>query len=359
MRSLNIDYQPRLDHLRLLAALLVFVFHCYHSLYGHWHARPQAWVFGWIIEGHTGVSLFFVLSGYLFMSIAARHSGPLHYWRFLRNRLLRIFPLFLFIFFVAISLSRDAFRAADWGYLLFSNLGKAPTSNHFITGAAWTISIEFTFYLIFPFLARFALERGPFYLVRLVLLLALFKLGAYFAVVRPLHLYYSTLLGRLDQFLIGMAAAFLSLRLEAAERCLGGGWLLASLFLVWGAVACQSRFFSYFDADQHTPFWIFWGSLEAVCWAGLILAYRHWRGHLRPTLSRLLGAGGSLTFSFYLWHALIIFLWQKLVGEVHWTGCWRFDFLLQVLLLAFLSGGVAQLSYRTIEEPFLALRGRY
>ena len=75
-------------------------------------------------------------------------------------------------------MQRDVFRAPDVLYVLFSNIGKPPTSEHFITGAAWTISVEFTFYLVFPFLARFVRAEGVGYLLRLIALMALVKLAA-------------------------------------------------------------------------------------------------------------------------------------------------------------------------------------
>jgi peptidoglycan/LPS O-acetylase OafA/YrhL len=359
MKSVNIDYLPRLDHLRLLAAALVFVFHVYHVLYGHWQPNTDSWMFGWIIEGHTGVSLFFVLSGYLFMTIALRHGGAINYRGFMRNRFLRIFPLFLFIFFVAISLSRDSFRSADWGYLFFSNLGQAPTSNYFITGAAWTISVEFTFYLIFPFLARFSVTRGSGYLGRLIFLLALFKLGAWFSVERPMHLYYSTLLGRLDQFLIGMMAAFTSKYMTEKNIRLNFMWLAGAVVLVWGLLAWQSSAFSYFSDDQHSVYWIFWGTIEAVGWASVILAYRHWRGNIWKPATTFMEAGGRISFSFYLWHGLIIFLWEKTIGTMAWTPVWQMDFAVQTLVLAAVTWLVARISFTTIEQPFLDLRGRY
>lgn len=359
MRSSNVEYLPRVDHLRLLAASLVFLFHVYHVLYGHWKPSPGAWGFGWIVEGHTGVTLFFVLSGYLFMTIAMRYKEGIDYWRFMRNRFLRIFPLFLFIFFVAISLSRDKFSAADWAYMFFSNLGQAPTSNHFVTGAAWTISIEFTFYMIFPFLASFAMNRGWGYLVRLIFFLCLFKLAAYFAIDRAMHLYYSTLLGRLDQFLIGMLAAFASAKLIKTGRRLRADWLWASLAVVWGLLGWQSHSFSYFNGDQRSVYWIYWGLIEAVGWAFVIISYLHWRGEVWKPVAAFMEFGGKISFSIYLCHALIIFLWEKLIGVPRWTAVWQLDFVLQALLLGAVTCLVASLSYSTVEQPFLDLRGSY
>lgn len=359
MRSPNVEYLPRLDHLRFLAASLVFLFHAYHVLYGHWRPDPSLWGIGWILEGHTGVTLFFVLSGYLFMTIGLRHEGQIDYRRFMRNRFLRIFPLFLFVFFTAISLSRDKFGAADWAYLFFSNLGQAPTSNHFITGAAWTISIEFTFYLIFPFLAAVACEKGWPYLARLIFMVALFKVAAYFAVERAMHMYYSTLLGRLDQFLVGMIAAFVSARLRREGRSLGGLWPVGALAVVWALLAWQSRSFSYFNGDQRSVHWVYWGLLEAAAWAAVLVSYVHWRGELWGRLARFFEYGGKISFSLYMCHAVVIFLWEKLAGVVSLTRLWLVDFAWQALLLGAATFLVASVSFTAIEEPFLNMRTPY
>ena len=59
MQSLNIQYNPRIDQLRWLAATLVFLFHFhleYRGLGGTGLSSPWAAL---IIEGHTGVGLFF------------------------------------------------------------------------------------------------------------------------------------------------------------------------------------------------------------------------------------------------------------------------------------------------------------
>lgn len=59
MKSKNLDYLPALDHLRLLAASLVFAFHAYHQTVGGWKSNQALAAWGFITEGHTGVTLFF------------------------------------------------------------------------------------------------------------------------------------------------------------------------------------------------------------------------------------------------------------------------------------------------------------
>jgi len=358
MHSSNIQYLPRLDHLRGLAALIVFTYHLYHHFYHGWQPNPDAWYLGLMVEGHTGVGLFFVLSGFIFMLISLK-NGAIRYGDFMRNRFLRIFPLFLFVFFVAISIGRNDFRAADVLYLFFSNLGLAPTSGSFITGAAWTISVEFTFYAIFPFLALAATAKGISYLPRLVLILLLFKLGAYFASPAPKHMLYSTLLGRMDQFLIGMMAAMVYQRALQAGWLRHWLWLPASLLLVWAGVGAMAHFFSYQAPEQQQPWWILWPTLEALIWAGVTLAYLCTSLQLPNLLAKLLGLMGQVSYSWYLLHALILWLWTQLQGPLEWFDSFTLNLLANWLVLGVISLVFAKLSYHTLEEPFLGMRRRY
>ena len=357
LASANLPWNPRLAHLRFIAALLVLAFHTYHSFFGNWQAKPLAFGFGWVVEGHTGVSLFFVLSGYLFMTIALRAQGEIQYQSFMKNRLLRVFPLFVVVFIVAVSIGRDLFEPQDILYLLFSNLGQAPTSNQFMTGPAWTISVEFTFYLIFPFLARFAIQQGPGYLARLILLLLLFKTGAFLVSEKPTHMIYSTLLGRLDQFLIGMLAAQLAARWIL--RPTHGAWALAAAFVMWMLLEAQARWASYFLPDPVQVAWLGWPTVEALGWAAVIVSYAHWRGAVWSWLGNWMERGGEISFSIYLWHALVIYLLAKLIGTPDWFGDWRLDALATGTLVLGVTWGISVISYRTIEEPFLGLRKRY
>ncbi len=97
MQSRNADYSPEVDQLRLLAAAIVFAFHYFHTFFGGWKAGVAPRWFALVSEGYTGVSLFFVLSGYIFMVIGRKAGGSVPYGPFLMNRVLRIAPLHLTI----------------------------------------------------------------------------------------------------------------------------------------------------------------------------------------------------------------------------------------------------------------------
>lgn len=357
MKSSNIPYSPRIDQLRWMAALLVFLYHFlmeYKMLGG---TGPASSWFGILTEGHTGVGLFFTLSGFLFMQIAL-HQRQIVYRDFIRNRFLRIFPLFLTVFLVATSIGFEKFQPQDILSMLSTNLGNAPTSGSIVTGAAWCISLEFLFYLLFPFLSRFAMERGARYLLSLVLLMLFFKLAAYTVTARSTHMFYSTFVGRFDQFLIGMLAALLYQHHQATLRK-WAGWLLplAAVFVI-GNSALQAQV-APFGAAPKSAFWVLWSTLESAGWASVILAWTAWQGSVPASLDRLLCHGGKISFSFYLLHVAVLHLLAQTFGLVTITGNLYVDALCMLLAAYAATWGLATLSYHTIEEPFLGLRRAY
>lgn len=357
MHSLNIRYNPRIDQLRWLAATLVFLFHFhleYRGLGGNGLVNPWASL---IIEGHTGVGLFFTLSGFLFMQIALGQR-QIAYGDFVRNRVLRILPLYLVIFLVATSISRDKFQPQDLLYLFVSNLGLAPTSHTVITGAAWTISLEFLFYLVFPFLARFAMERGMRYLAGWLLLLLFFKAAAFTVNTNSTLMYFSTFVGRFDQFIIGMMAAMCYARHGTRISRWAPVLVLAALALVVLNTRLMHTTASFLSAP-HASFWITWSMLESAGWALLILAWVGFQPRLPDFLERALNQGGKISFSFYLLHMGLLHLLAQRIGLVRPTGIGWLDAGIMVSLVYAATWALATLSYHIIEEPFLRLRRRY
>ena len=153
---------PALDGLRGIAVLIVFLFH-----YGggtHSSFRPMRW-FGLINKGGwAGVTLFFVLSGFLITGILWDSFDDPHWWRkFFARRSLRIFPLyFLTLLLVLLAAipggTTKAVLAHLWVPALF--LENVPHLGELSESLAsplpifhlWSIAVEEQFYLIWPFL---------------------------------------------------------------------------------------------------------------------------------------------------------------------------------------------------------------
>lgn len=357
MKSLNIPYNPRIDQLRWLAATIVFLFHFHLQYRGLGGAGIDTKWLGLVSEGHTGVGLFFTLSGFLFMQIAL-HQKQIVYRDFIRNRFLRIFPLFFTIFLVATSIGRDNFQPQDILYLLTTNLGHSPTSISVVTGAAWCISLEFMFYMIFPFLARFAMERGVRYLLNLLALMLFFKLASYTVNDKSTLMYFSTFVGRFDQFLIGMLGAMLYQHHRAVlHRC--APWLLplAAVLVVCNS-ALQAQV-AAFDPASKSQFWVLWSMMESAGWVCFILAWVSFDKALPAWLERILCHGGKVSFSFYLLHMAVLQVLAQAVGMVRVTGVPSLDLAIMLSGSYGATWALATLSYGTIEEPFLRMRRGY
>ena len=103
MQSSNIKYLPAIDHLRAYAALLIVFYHGLHLFsYQIRFQRPfffDNWLqtknvlMAFLTEGHTAVSLFMVLSGFIF--VYGVYGRKIDGKRFIYNRFLRTYPLFL------------------------------------------------------------------------------------------------------------------------------------------------------------------------------------------------------------------------------------------------------------------------
>lgn len=356
-QSKNIGYIPALHHLRCLAALLVFAHHYLHYYLFHWTPQPGLYWLGFVLEGYTGVGLFFALSGFLFTNIILQSGKDIVYWSFVKNRVLRIFPLYVFVFVLAISLKPENLHGANIFDFLISNLG-SPVSSSFITGAAWTISIEFAFYMIFPFLIKFHRIDGDRYLLRLIALIFVTKIAIFLFSERANFSLYISLIGRMDQFLIGMLAAVSAQRGRAwLER--NGRWLLImAAGATFAALAALARYASIFGAPRHLV-WLFWPSLEAILWSAVIVAYVAkpvaWPDWLESKLRR----GGEISYSLYMLHLLVIYILFQTIGMLPYTGSLVLDLALNAVPVLILTWILAGTSFAVIERPFLRMRVRY
>ena len=144
---------------RGFAVALVFLVHYRASLLAWADAEPVTSAvsgFFWTI-GHSGVDLFFVLSGYLIYGAAIKPS--LHYGRFMKRRVQRIYPTFLVMVAVYLALSfvfpSQSKLPAETGaaavYVVQNLLllpGIFPIEP--LIAVAWSLSYEFFFYLTLP-----------------------------------------------------------------------------------------------------------------------------------------------------------------------------------------------------------------
>lgn len=162
-----------LDGLRGLLAFSVFVHHAasyiVYTQTGRWLETPSRF---YEQIGVLPVSLFFMITGYLFWSkLIRRPSFPL--WPFAVDRVRRLCPAYIFacvILFSAVAIESGFHRNVSLTRLLtgavgwLSFLGAGHDLNGIfestrMLGQVWTLRIEWIFYLLVPFLGWFARRR--------------------------------------------------------------------------------------------------------------------------------------------------------------------------------------------------------
>jgi peptidoglycan/LPS O-acetylase OafA/YrhL len=152
-----------LDGVRAIACLFVISFHI--SLMTHaqhlWSYESVPFISALMLDGGSGVMLFFVLSGFLLFLPYAQALLFARSWpsarQFYLRRALRILPGYYVSLVLLVLLSRpDFLHPRHWiDLLLFVVLlmDSTPGANHQINGPFWTLAVEWQFYLLLPLIA--------------------------------------------------------------------------------------------------------------------------------------------------------------------------------------------------------------
>ncbi|MFM1815769.1 MAG: hypothetical protein RLZ98_2464, partial [Pseudomonadota bacterium] len=290
MKSSTGLYFSRLDHVRALAAFMVFFWHFTHVFvpFGHVPVLPPLSLFE---EGHIGVGLFMTLSGYLFAKVTAGRDLDLA--RFYLNRLLRLAPLLLLVLLYWYAKGR--FTAAD--ILPGLVFGGWP-------GGTWSIVVELHFYLVFPLLLWWQ-RRHPVRPLALVLAAALLvRTAIWLAGGNVQDAAYWTIVGCIDFFVIGIMAAEFSRRFEL--RAAAAPLLFLSVVLAIAAAHAFNLAGGFYGTRENLGWlWIIIPTLQAILFAGLILGYEALPVRIPGWIDRPLARIGEVSYSIYLLHFIV------------------------------------------------------
>ena len=352
MRSSTGVHYLALDHLRALAAFMVFTWHFTHAGHGYpipFEGAPQLFPLALLDEGHTGVALFMALSGYLFAKLL--DGASIRYGWFLYNRLLRLLPILIvaMLLYVALIYWQNGDLKAVWrdirrGWLY-------PT----LPNGGWSITVELHFYLVLPLLLLIDRHR-PWLLFGLIAVFVCVRFYLHTRLGEIQTLSYWTIVGRIDQFTFGIIA-------YRYRHYFSRGWLALL------AAIAFSAFYWWFDArggfyqmpsyPSPSRLWIVLPSIEGVIFGILIAWYDARLIDGRSVMSRFIGQLGAYSYSIYLLHFFVVFHAAQFIDQEvmplnnFYVACiWS----LLVFCLMIVPG---YLSFRFIEGPFLRLRRRY
>ena len=203
-----------LTGLRAVAAIMVFLYHNRK----YWRGWLPELVIRIFNEFHTGVSLFFVLSGFL---IAYTYqdiplSSTKQYLKYLLVRIVRIFPVYLII--LLISYYDNGFpttKIAVYNYTLLK--GFSDRFNLDCLPQSWSLTVELSFYVFAPFIYSFLkqhiLKAISFQFILLVIVLIIGYSWFYINgnkdrwLYNWLFIFDTTSFGRFAEFFCGMILA--------------------------------------------------------------------------------------------------------------------------------------------------------
>lgn len=282
MRSSSGAHFIALDHVRALAAFIVFTWHFIHAENGYpvaFNYVPAIFPFAILDEGHTGVALFMTLSGYLFAKLLDGKS--IDYGAFIWNRALRLLPLLIFVILL-VGITRFIYSQNLSDYAQSIAKGALyPT----LPNGGWSITVEFHYYIILPFLLWMS---NKFKLLSLFSILAAaiaLRLLLYHERGEIQSLAYWTIIGRLDQFVLGML--FFQLRSYITCRHVTALLAIAIFMLIYWYFDLRGGFYQNPSYPSPNPLWIILPTIEGVAYAIAIAWYESSFNHPATGISKL------------------------------------------------------------------------
>jgi peptidoglycan/LPS O-acetylase OafA/YrhL len=324
--------------------------------------------------GWVGVDIFFVLSGFLltrqllevYESDERRGANR----RFLLHRVLRVYPAYLVQLAILLAVAwLAAGTVPAWVRHLPLHLAMlqavTPQSESAINSVYWTLTAEFWFYVLLPFVVaglHAAARRGEAALGRRAL-------GLYAAAVAitiacraaiqaahgagyafPLEWAARQLPATLDVFAAGMLAA-VACRLSGRVPAAASGVLVAGGLagIVAMLYVMHHHYLAYWAGG---PLFYLWHAITAACAALMVLGASR-NGRLARALFATRPALylGNVSYSLYLWHFPVALWVAALVpparGELTYAAA-----------AAAAAVAASALSYRLVERPVLSRRDR-
>lgn len=327
-----------LDALRGIAALLVVFTHLYLPLLG------DVWVLRELLDvGKLGVLWFFMISGVVIpFSLRPEPDGARH---FVISRFMRLYPAYwlsLLVYLLMLQLSGAAMPT--WPQVL-ANLSMLQAALGFadVIGLYWTLFIEWVFYA----LCLTLFLRGKLYEVRVrtQCSIALLVLALLLAIARALTERKLPVALPLGLSLMFFGSVWRQWLLAEHDRRLRR-CLLATL-VSYLALLPPTLLLAYrqdMGTGETAGRYLFTYAVAIASFIGLTHAVR-----MRHPLLLWLGA---ISYSLYLLHPSMLLLSQYLLSGLPLSP------LFPALLATALTLGIAHLSFRFIETPFIHLGKR-
>ncbi|MCS3798967.1 acyltransferase family protein [Niastella sp. OAS944] len=342
---MNLTYHKELDGVRAIAVFMVIYFHFFYDL----NLPPLVTRFANF--GRTGVTLFFVLSGFLITRILiATKESPNYFSSFYVRRSLRIFPLYYFflalIFIILPLISGKPFAPFNlqvycWTYV--QNFALAFRWDQVGPRHLWSLSVEEHFYLFWPLLIYLLSIRRIVGAIVLIIVMAF--VIKYIMIEHDYAAYYFTF-ARIDELAIGALLAVLELKNKLTDKNANIYLLLSVVF----AIPTIALLTIFTDINNSIIQIIKYNLLAFTFWSivGYVISSRETTLVKRFLRSQPMVFAGKISYGLYIYHPLCI------------ATIWSFSPKMNLALLFVFAVGftflAASASYYLLELNFLKLK---
>jgi peptidoglycan/LPS O-acetylase OafA/YrhL len=359
-----------LDGVRGLAILSVFLLH-----YGGGATSeilPIRFVGNLIKTGWLGVSLFFVLSGFLISGILWDSIGQAHWRRnFYIRRSLRIFPLYYFALFITLAscilVARPFHFPAGIGVLavylqnlppFFPTLSAMPAL--VATGHFWSLAVEEQFYLFWPFALMSLVgkrEIAKMLCIALFIASLLFRISAFLWSSIGEEWAYNCLPGRMGELCAGAYLAF-AIRGSSAERALVFRYattITIGSFLLMLVVFSHAHAYTW----RNFPVVTYGLALGGIVFTGLV-AQALSPGPIQWIFQRAPMVWlGKLSYGIYVYHLLFGPLYAAIARQLVHASTGNIYFVCRFFVAAVLTILISMLSFYSFERPLRQLKAKF
>jgi peptidoglycan/LPS O-acetylase OafA/YrhL len=344
-----------LDHVRAIAAFMVFCWHFLHEARGYpvpFEGAPAVFPLALLDEGNIGVSLFMSLSGFLFAKLLDGRS--ISYPAFLWNRFVRLAPLLVVVLVLA-GIWQVA-SGAKMPYAYITGVVEGFIQPTWPNGG-WSIAVELHFYLVLPILL-WTTRRVRFAPLLVVIAAVVLRAMIYRSMHEIQFLAYWTIIGRIDQFCFGILAYSYRAGFKGAHRS-----ALAALVAFFGLVWVYDALGGVYQMGaQHPALSVLWIIIPTVEGAFFAFFIAYYDNNFAPTnrgVSAFASRIGAYSYSIYLLHFFLVFRMSRFVHE-HIMNISNFYLALSWACVGFLLMiPIGALSYNALEKQFLRFRTRY
>lgn len=354
----NVLFLPGLNGLRSIAAISVMISHislsttAFNLKYYLFGIDQKGVPKGWLLGSH-GVTIFFVLSGFLitYLLFLEKEKAKISIKNFYIRRILRIWPIYYLFLIICLSIiicTKQDYVICDILYYLFfvANIPFIfsfgfPLLSHF-----WSIAVEEQFYIFWPLLLK---KNKNFFglILCMIILLNIFRYFVWWQYPYSDIAIFS-IVNRFDCMMIGGLGAILYLKKNVIflKICTNK----VAQIIAWIVMFLLAFNIKFANAIACT-------SIVTIITLLIIIGQISVENRLINLDLPFFNFIGKISYGIYVYHILVIYVYSNLFHELIIETYFKTFLVYSSVIIT--TAVIAYISYEYFEKYFLELKNKY